>query len=151
MFTTFPDLRYPPIDVRLKKDKQQFMVFDIIRKKWIVLTPEEWVRQHIIHWFINHHKVSPALLSVEKEVILNGTKKRYDIVVYSKTLQPILVVECKAPEVNLTESTVEQALRYNLELNAPYFFVSNGLTDALFKSNLHGIEVLTDWKGIFSL
>lgn len=149
MSTTFPDLKYPPIDVRLKKDRQQFMVFDIIRKKWIVLTPEEWVRQHIIHWLINEHKVSPALLSVEKEVILNGTKKRYDIVVYSKTLQPILVVECKAPEVNLTQSTVEQALRYNLELNAPYSFVSNGLTDALFKCNSNGIEVIVDWANVF--
>ncbi len=145
----FPDLKYPPIDLRLKKDGQQFMVFDIVRKKWLVLSPEEWVRQHIIHWFINYHSVSPALLSVEKEVILNGTKKRYDIVVYSKNLKPTLVVECKAPNVNLTQDTVEQALRYNLELNAPYFFISNGLTDALFKANPEGIEVLTDWKAIF--
>jgi type I site-specific restriction endonuclease len=138
-------LKYPPIHARLKKDKERFMVFDIVRKKWIILTPEEWVRQHIIHWLIQEKKIALGLISVEKEIILNGTKKRYDVVVYTHQLTPHLVIECKAPEVALDESVLEQALRYNLELKAPYFMISNGLKDKLFSNSTKGIQLENEW------
>jgi type I site-specific restriction endonuclease len=143
-------LKYPPIDVRLKKENERFLVFDTIRKKWLVLTPEEWVRQHIIHWLIHEKKIASGLISVEKELLLNGTKKRYDIVIYSSQLTPKVVIECKAPEIALNESVLEQALRYNLELKAPYFFISNGLEDALFKAGENSIKRLEDWEDMLN-
>lgn len=109
--------------------KGKVKVFDEIRRKWLQLTPEEWVRQHLINYLVKEKKYPISLISVEKELVLNDTKKRYDIVVYSKSLEPIIIIECKAPEVNLSEKVLEQALRYNLVLKVPYLMISNGLND----------------------
>lgn len=109
------------------------MVFDGIRKKWLQLTPEEWVRQHVVDYFITHQKYPASLISLEKEIELNGVKKRYDVVVYTKELRPFIIVECKAPTVELSQEVLEQASRYNLILNVDYVFISNGLSDQLYK------------------
>lgn len=124
-------LKYPSFDIKLKRDKNQTMVFDFIRKKWLVLTPEEWVRQHVLNFLVTEKQFSASSISVEKELQLNQQKKRYDIVVY-KNFKPYLVVECKAPYVSLDESVLEQALRYNLILRAPYLMISNGVSDIVF-------------------
>lgn len=110
------------------------MVFDAIRKKWLQLTPEEWVRQHVVNYFITHQKYPASLISLEKEIELNGVRKRYDVVVYNKKLQPFIIVECKAPGVELSQEVLEQASRYNLILNVDYVFITNGLNDQLYKS-----------------
>jgi len=89
-------------------------IFDIIRKKFIVLTPEEWVRQHVIHYLINEKKHPQSLINVEKELTVNGTKKRYDIVTYRSDGSIYLMVECKAPKVKITQQTFDQIARYNL-------------------------------------
>lgn len=129
----FPILKYPTFNIRLKQDeKQQLFVFDAIRKKWLILTPEEWVRQHVVNYLITEKNYPTSLISLEKEVILNGTKKRYDVVVYDKQMQPIIIIECKAPEIPLTEHVLEQALRYDLVLNGQYIFITNGLTDVVY-------------------
>lgn len=126
----FPQLKYPTYNIRLMQDaKGKVKVFDEIRRKWLQLTPEEWVRQHLINYLVKEKKYPISLISVEKELVLNDTKKRYDIVVYSKSLEPIIIIECKAPEVNLSEKVLEQALRYNLVLKVPYLMISNGLND----------------------
>ncbi len=145
MSSIFPDLKYPPIDVRIKKTPQHVMVFDAIRKKWLVLSPEEWVRQHLIHWLIQHKGIASSLISIEKEIKVNGLRKRYDAVIYNTELKPLVLIECKAPDVPLNTQTIEQALRYNLQLNAPFCFVSNGLSDALFKVSEQGIQRLEEW------
>lgn len=108
-------------------------MFDNIRKKWLQLTPEEWVRQHVVNYFTAHLKYPEALISLEKEIELNGTKKRYDIVVYNKNLKPVMIVECKSPSVELSQEVAEQASRYNLILNVEYVFITNGITDQLYK------------------
>lgn len=125
-------LKYPSFNVQVKNLKGQTKIFDPIRKQWFVLTPEEWVRQHVLNYLIVIKKYPASLISVEKEVILNGLKKRYDIVIYKKDLSPFLIVECKAPYIELDISTIEQAQRYNLTLKANYLMTTNGIVDFVF-------------------
>lgn len=130
----FPELKYPSFNVRLKEGgKDKIQVFDTIRKKWLLLTPEEWVRQHVVNFFITYYNYPASLISLEKEIELNGIKKRYDVVVYTKELKPFIIVECKAPGVDLTAEVLDQAARYNLILNVEYVFITNGLQDQIYK------------------
>jgi len=122
-------LIYPTFNVRIKNENNKVFIFDEIRKKWILLTPEEWVRQHLLNHLITIKNVPSSLISVEKEINLNNTRKRYDIVVYNKTLQPILLIECKAPDVPITEITLEQTMRYNLILGVNYLLITNGIKE----------------------
>lgn len=131
----FPELKYPRYNVRLKEGaNNKLQVFDFIRKKWLQLTPEEWVRQHVVNYFIHHCNYPPALISLEKEIELNGTSKRYDVVVYTKDLKPVIIVECKAPGVELSPEVLDQAARYNLKLNVDYVLITNGLKDQIYKA-----------------
>lgn len=125
---SLPVLNFPAINVRFKKNaKGSLQIFDVIRKKFMDLTPEEWVRQHIIHFLINLKSVPTSLIAVEKQFLLNNTRRRFDILVYTPSLKPLIIVECKAPEVEIDQLTLNQALRYNLELKVPFVFLSNGL------------------------
>jgi hypothetical protein len=128
-------IKYPLFNTKLKKQKDQTYIFDEVRKKWLVLSPEEWVRQHLIHFLIKQKKYPASLISIEKEIILNELKRRYDIVVYNKQLVPIIVIECKAPYIELDQSVVEQALRYNLIIKASYLMISNGVSDITFNNS----------------
>jgi type I site-specific restriction endonuclease len=140
-----PVLNFPVADFRFQKNtKGNLQIFDIIRKKFIDVTPEEWVRQHIIHFLVNHKQVPASMISVEKQLLLNNTKRRTDIVVFNTLLKPILIVECKAPEIEINQLTVNQALRYNLELNVPFVFLSNGLTHVFFKLGQNDPEILKE-------
>ncbi len=129
-----PVLNFPEIDLRFQNNgKGNLQLFDTIRKKFIDVTPEEWVRQHIIHYLIVHKQVPASMISIEKQINLNGTKRRYDVVVFNSKLKPILIIECKAPQVEINQLTINQALRYNLELNVPFVFLSNGLNHIFMK------------------
>jgi hypothetical protein len=108
-------------------------MFDEVRKKWLLLSPEEWVRQHLVNFLINHKNVPASLISIEKEINLNATRKRYDVVVYGKELKPVLLVECKSPGVTIDQATLEQTLRYNLILGVSYLLMTNGLKDYVIK------------------
>lgn len=134
-------LKYPVFDMRLKKSKSNTQVFDPIRKKWFVLTPEEWVRQHLINYLVKVRKYPSSSISVEKQIQLNDLTKRYDVVVYDKYRQPFLVVECKAPYIELDQSVIDQALRYNLILKAEFIMISNGLTDHIYDKNKTKLEL----------
>lgn len=111
------------------------MIFDFIRKKWLVLTPEEWVRQHLLNYLVTEKQIPASSISVEKELMLNDLKKRYDIVVYNRQLKPYLIVECKAPYIALDKPVVEQALRYNLTVKADLLMISNGISDLVFDTS----------------
>ena len=140
-----PVLNFPIVDFRYKKnEKGTLQIFDVIRKKFVDITPEEWVRQHIIHYLINHKQVPVSMISVEKQLLLNKTKRRTDVVIYNPTLIPILIIECKAPEIKIDQLTINQALRYNLELNAPAIFLSNGLQHIFLKLENQEPKVLKD-------
>lgn len=121
--------------MRLKKLDAQTMIFDFIRKKWLVLTPEEWVRQHLLNYLVTEKQIPASSISVEKELMLNDLKKRYDIVVYNRQLKPYLIVECKAPYIALDKPVVEQALRYNLTVKADLLMISNGISDLVFDTS----------------
>lgn len=116
-------------------------IFDFIRKKWLVLTPEEWVRQHVLNYLVTEKKFIASSISVEKELLLNDIKKRYDIVVYNRDLKPYLIVECKAPYIELDRLVVEQALRYNLTVKAEVVMITNGVSDLVFNSKNEVVEL----------
>ncbi|MGB5943213.1 MAG: type I restriction enzyme HsdR N-terminal domain-containing protein [Leeuwenhoekiella sp.] len=120
-------LNFPPFEFRFKSSENTLAIFDPIRKKFVILTPEEWVRQHTL-CFLNMTLGYPkSLISVEKEILLNTTKKRYDIIIFNRDGSIHLIVECKAPQIKIDQSTFDQIARYNLKLNATYLMVTNGL------------------------
>lgn len=119
-------LTFSKYDFTIKADAEQQVIFDIVRKKYVALTPEEWVRQHILHYLIFDYKYPKACISVEKLVIVNTLRKRTDIVLYNTSAQPKLIIECKAPEVKIAQKTFEQIARYNMSLRVPYLWVTNG-------------------------
>ena len=120
-------LNFKTYPFRFKNSENKIAIFDIIRKKFILLTPEEWVRQHVV-WFLIEEKKNPkSLVNVEKVITLNGLTKRYDIVVYNKNGGIEILVECKAPSVKIDQTTFDQIARYNMVLNANYLMVTNGL------------------------
>lgn len=122
-------------------------VFDPIRKKWLVLTPEERVRQQLILFLLNIKKIPISHLSVEKAINVNGLTKRYDLVVFGADMKPQMVIECKAPEVEITQAVVEQAGRYNKTLRAPILGVTNGSAHFFFTIDFETEEIrpLTDF------
>jgi len=111
--------------IRMKGEKQE--VFDNVRKKFVALTPEEWVRQDFIHYLTDHRKVPRSLIAVEASLRYHRLKKRSDIVVYGKDGAPCLVVECKAPEVTMTQAVFDQVAMYNMSLKVPFLAVTNGM------------------------
>src|SRR5690554_3299192 len=120
-------LNFPEYSFRFKNSENRTMVFDEIRKKFVMLTPEEWVRLNVVKFLINEHKYPKSLINVEKQLKLNDTIKRYDIVVFNKDGSIFMIVECKAPSVPITQLTFDQIARYNLTLDAQYLMVTNGL------------------------
>ena len=120
-------LNFPKYSFRFKNSENKVSIFDSIRKKFVVLQPEEWVRQHCIEFLINEKGYPISLINVEKELTINSLKKRYDIVIYNSDGTIHLIVECKAPKILINQKTFDQIARYNLELNATYLMVTNGL------------------------
>lgn len=121
------ELNLPEIDCNIRKKEGKFEIFDIIRKKYIFLTPEEWVRQHILHFLIFQHNYPKSLIRVESGLKYNQMKKRSDILVYNRLGQPFLIVECKSFDIKINQSAVDQVSVYNKQLGAQYIMVSNGL------------------------
>lgn len=121
-------LNLPPCKFKIKSSENKRFIFDNLRKKYIVLTPEEWVRQHFVSYLRKEKNYPESIMSVEKQLTVNGLKKRTDILIFNKQGLPDIIVECKAPSVEITQSTFDQIARYNLKLNANYLIVTNGLS-----------------------
>ncbi|MGV1011827.1 MAG: type I restriction enzyme HsdR N-terminal domain-containing protein [Flavobacterium sp.] len=120
-------LQFPTYSFRFKNSENKIAIFDEIRKKFILLTPEEWVRQHVVQYLLQEKNYPKSYINVEKLIKINSLNKRYDIVVYQPNGELLLLIECKAPEVKINQETFDQIARYNLVLNAKYLMVSNGL------------------------
>lgn len=121
-------LCFPPFEYKVKKIDGQVWIFDRIRKRYVVLTPEEWVRQHLLHFLIDSRNYPSHLIAVEKEINVCGLRKRFDVLCYDRKGNPFLIVECKAPTVALSQLTFDQAFEYNLTVDARYVAVTNGCT-----------------------
>lgn len=121
------ELNLPKIDCNIRKNEGNFEIFDVIRKKYIHLTPEEWVRQHVLHFLIYDRKYPRSLIKVEAGLRYNKLKKRSDILVYNRLAKPFLIVECKSFDVKIGQATVDQVCLYNKQLGAQFAVVSNGL------------------------
>ena len=112
--------------LKIKKEGQKRFLWDSIRSKWLVLLPEEMVRQLLIQYLIKHLGINKNRIAIERGLTLNGLQKRCDILIFDQSMQPFLLVECKAPSVNLNQAVFRQIAHYNMALNVPYLLVCNG-------------------------
>lgn len=120
-------LNFKDYAFRFKNTDQKITVFDEIRKKFVVLTPEEWVRQHVVQFLIHEKKYPKSLVNVEKLLTINGLTKRYDAVVFNNDGSIFILVECKAPHIKITQTVFDQIARYNMTMQSEYLMVTNGL------------------------
>ena len=138
-------LNLPSYEYRLRKNFGKLQIFDPIRKKYIQLTPEEWVRQHILNLLNNHLNYPSALTKVESGLKYNNRQKRTDVMVYAKDLSPLVLVECKAPEVKVDQKVIDQLSVYNAECKAPLIITSNGVqTFAMLCQNEGNTKMLKE-------
>lgn len=122
-----PQLNFPEkYQFRFKQNEQSVYIFCTIRKKWLILTPEEWVRQNVVQFLIRELNYSKSAINTEIIVSVNGMKKRADVIVFKKE-KPFIIVECKATSVPISQETFDQIARYNLQLDADFLMVTNGL------------------------
>ena len=122
------ELNFPFYKFQFKNIENKLYIFDEIRKKFVVLQPEEWVRQNTIKYLLEEKKYPKILLNIEKKINVNGLTKRYDIVIYRPNGEIFLIVECKAPQVKITQEVFDQIARYNLQLKAENLMITNGIS-----------------------
>jgi predicted type IV restriction endonuclease len=120
-------LNFQLYDFRFKNSENKVSIFDEIRKKFIILTPEEWVRQHVVQFLLEEKKYPKSLINVEKVLKVNGLKKRYDVVVFNPDGSIFILIECKAPEIKIAQATFDQIARYNMTMKSQFLMVTNGL------------------------
>lgn len=121
-----PRLNLPSFDMKIAKIEGKVKIYDLLRKKYVTLTPEEYVRQHFVNWMINHLYYPASILANEVSIELNDTHRRCDTVVFSPGQSPLMIIEYKAPSVTVSQQTFDQIVRYNMVLKARYLVVSNG-------------------------
>ena len=137
-------LNFPAYSFTFRKEKDRQLIFDPVRRRYVTLTPEEWVRQHVIQFLIKSKDCPAGLLSVEGSINLFRTAKRYDLAVFDRQGKPLLVVECKSPDVALNQSVIDQIIRYNMTVNAPYLYVTNGLIHLFLKKDQKGYRQIKE-------
>ena len=135
-------LNLPPFEMKISGPKQQPKILDILRRKYIALTPEEWVRQHFIHFLIEHKGYPAALLANEIQLQCGDKVLRADSVLYSRELQPRMIIEYKAPHIPITQKVFDQVSTYNLLLHVDFLVVSNGLEHYICKMDYDGKKYL---------
>ena len=121
-------LNLPTYAAKIIKKGTELKIYDILRRKYVALTPEEWVRQNFVHFLIDYKGFNPTLMANEVAICLNGVNKRCDSVLYSKSLVPRMIIEYKRPDVEITQKVFDQICRYNMALHVDYLIVSNGLS-----------------------
>jgi len=138
----YQQLNFPNYKFRLRKQIDEPQIFDPIRKKFVKLTPEEWVRQHCLHYLHQELGYPLAVISIERQLKINQTIKRYDIVVFNSDGKPDIAVECKAPDVKINQDVFDQLAVYNRILNVRYLFITNGLEHFAFEVIQNGYHFL---------
>ena len=132
---------------RMKNENGKQYIFDAIRKIWVLLTEEEWVRQNFVNYLTTQLNYPSAVIAIEKEIFLNDLKKRFDILVYDKEHKPWMLVECKEPKVNLSDDVLQQVLRYNISVPVEYIVITNGNATVGWKkeSELRLLGEMPEW------
>ena len=141
-------VNYPAPSFKIKQENGQHFVFDAIRKIWLVLTEEEWVRQNFIQYLVAELHYPVTLIAVEKELELNGLKKRFDVLVYDRNHQPWMLIECKAPLQVLNDAALQQVLRYHMSIPVPFLIITNGKTTygwEKVEGELKSLDKLPEW------
>ena len=141
-------IQFPEPDFRLKKEKEKDFIFDPLRKKWLMLTPEEWVRQNFVQYLVQVKNCPGDMIAQEKVLQLGELKKRFDILVYDKQHRPWMMIECKAPEIKLNESVLQQVLRYHISIPVEFLIITNGANSYGWEKkgmNLHLLEQIPEW------
>lgn len=121
-------LNFPTYPMRVRTQNAVDEVFDPVRKRWVINTPEEWVRQHLMAFLHLERQVPLSLMGVEKKLEVHGMARRTDLVIYDQTGQARMICECKAPEIRLNQAVMDQVARYNITLKVPYLLITNGIT-----------------------
>jgi hypothetical protein len=137
------NISFPPQQFKIKAEKNKEFIFDEFRKQWVVLTPEEWVRQNFLNYLVSEKKYPASLISIEREIALGDVKKRFDIVVF-KDAKPWMIVECKEMNVALNESVVKQILTYNIALSVANLVITNGSSTFCLQVNGKDYEWLNE-------
>ena len=151
----YPPLNFPPFQPSVKEENGALKILDPARRRYVALTPEEWVRQHVLHT-LQSCGYPLELMQVEAQITVGQLKKRCDVVVYGSqngTLTPRMIVECKKPSVVLTQKVCDQICRYNMALNVPYLFLTNGMQHIILKVDaahqcLQLLETLPRWEDL---
>ncbi len=138
-------INFAQVQLKTKQEGIKTLVFDPIRKRWFILTPEEHVRQYLIYYLLHTMNYPAGMLSVEKQILVGGMAKRFDIVIYDREHKPWMLVECKAPEINISENTLHQLLNYQRTAQCNYWLLSNGhQTFCADSCDIHDIKWLTN-------
>jgi len=150
------ELNFPAFEIRTKTENNRMLIFDSIRKKYVALTPEEWVRQHLIHYLKNQKGYPATLISVETPLKYAHVEKRSDVLVNNRNGQPLMLAECKAPEVAITQKVFEQIAVYNLTIKAPCLLLTNGLqhyclTAATDSSPARFLNEIPDYENLLKI
>lgn len=146
---TLPELNFPPANFRIQEENGQAKIFDPVRKKFVALTPEEWVRQHVIAYLSGGKGYPMSLLMVEKEFTYNQLSKRADIVACNNKGEPVLMVECKSHDVTISQEVFDQVVRYNLVMNVRILIVTNGINTyccSLEGGNYQALDDIPEYK-----
>ena len=141
-------VQFPEPQFRMKMENGKQYIFDAIRKTWLLLTEEEWVRQNFVRYLTSTLKYPSTVIALEKEIALNDLKKRFDILVYDRQHQPWMLVECKEPKVALNEDVLQQVLRYNISVPVQYIIITNGSTTVGWKKDgdLQLLKEMPEWE-----
>ncbi|MBD0331994.1 MAG: type I restriction enzyme HsdR N-terminal domain-containing protein [Chitinophagaceae bacterium] len=142
-------VRYPEPQFRIKNENGRKYIFDSIRKVWLLLTEEEWVRQNFVRYLVDALNYPSTVIALEKEILLNDLKKRFDILVYNKEHKPWMLVECKSSLLLLSQEVLYQVLRYNISVPAEYLIITNGTTTMAWKKaagQLQQLNEMPEWE-----
>lgn len=139
-------LNFPEFEFKIQESEGKLSIFDSLRKKYLILTPEEWVRQHMVSFLVQYKGYPKGLFSLEKGIFYNSLQKRFDILILDRVGSPFLLIECKAPEISLSKKTVEQVAVYNKTIGASYMGISNGKQHLFlkFNSNTNNYDQISD-------
>jgi hypothetical protein len=144
LFSMLP-LSFPQPNFSLRKQEEQPQIFDPLRKLWVKLTPEEWVRQNMICMLRDTLNIPSGFMGVEKEIQVGAMKKRFDLLIFDRDHQPWMLIECKSEKVTLSEATAEQLLRYYQVIRAKYLIITNGQTAMGWYNDQHQVSLMTEW------